>query len=128
MGILYVIPTPIGNLEDITLRAIRILKEVDLALAEDTRVSKKLFSHYQIDTQLLSFHMHNEHKVLAKHIEKLNSGKNLALISDAGTPAISDPGFLLVRECIKENIKIECLPGATAFLPALVNSEELYNI
>ena len=122
MGILYVIPTPIGNLEDITLRAIRILKDVDLALAEDTRVSKKLYSHYQIDTQLLSFHMHNEHKVLAKHIEKLNSGKNLALISDAGTPAISDPGFLLVRECIKENIKIECLPGATAFLPALVNS------
>ncbi len=122
MGILYVIPTPIGNLEDITLRAIRILKDVDLALAEDTRVTKKLFSHYQINTQLLSFHMHNEHKVLAKHIEKLNSGKNLALISDAGTPAISDPGFLLVRECIKENIKIECLPGATAFLPALVNS------
>ena len=93
MGILYVIPTPIGNLEDITLRAIRILKEVDLALAEDTRVSKKLFSHYQINTQLLSFHKHNEHKVLAKHIEKLNSGKTLALISDAGTPAISDPGF-----------------------------------
>ena len=122
MGKLYVIPTPIGNLEDITLRSIRTLKEVNLVLAEDTRISKKLFSHYQIDTQLLSFHMHNEHKVLAKYIEKLNSGENLALISDAGMPSISDPGFLLVRECVKESIDIECLPGATAFLPALVNS------
>jgi len=122
MGKLYIIPTPIGNLEDITLRAIRILKEVDLVLAEDTRISKKLFSYYQIDTRLLSFHIHNEHKVLSKYIEKLKLGETLALISDAGTPAVSDPGFLLIRECIKEGVELECLPGATAFLPGLVNS------
>ncbi len=122
MGKLYIIPTPIGNLEDITLRAVRVLKEVDLVLAEDTRISKKLFSHYQVDTRLSSFHMHNEHKVLSKYIEKLKLGVNFALISDAGTPAISDPGFLLIRECIKEGVEVECLPGATAFLPALVNS------
>ena len=122
MGKLYIIPTPIGNLEDITLRAIRILKEADLVLAEDTRISKKLFSHYQIDTRLLSFHIHNEHKVLSKYIERLKSGEKLALISDAGTPAISDPGFLLIRQCIKEGVELECLPGATAFLPGLVNS------
>ena len=110
MGKLYIIPTPIGNLEDITLRAIRVLKEADLVLAEDTRISKKLFSHYQVDTRLSSFHMHNEHKVLSKYIEKLKLGANVALISDAGTPAISDPGFLLIRECIKEGVEVECLP------------------
>tara|TARA_B100001750_G_scaffold107927_1_gene85312 strand:- start:5254 stop:5931 length:678 start_codon:yes stop_codon:yes gene_type:complete len=122
MGKLYIIPTPIGNLEDITLRAIRILKNVDIVLAEDTRVTKKLFSNYKIDTLLSSFHSYNEHKVLYNYIQKLNSGKIIALVSDAGTPSISDPGFLLIRECIKENIEIECLPGPTAFLPALVNS------
>ena len=122
MSKLYIIPTPIGNLEDITLRAMRLLKEVDLVLAEDTRISKKLFHYYNISTPLFSFHMHNEHKVLSKYIDKLKSGNIYALISDAGTPAISDPGFLLVRECIKEGIDVECLPGATAFVPALVNS------
>jgi 16S rRNA (cytidine1402-2'-O)-methyltransferase len=122
MSKLYIIPTPIGNLEDITLRAIRLLKEANLVLAEDTRTSKKLFSHYNIDTPLFSFHMHNEHEVLPKYIERLKLGGCFALISDAGTPAISDPGFLLVRECVKEGIEVECLPGATAFVPALVNS------
>lgn len=122
MSKLYIIPTPIGNLEDITFRAIRLLKEVDIVLAEDTRTSKKLFSHYQIETPLSSFHMHNEHKILTKWIDRLKSGESIALVSDAGTPAISDPGFLLVRECVKENIDIECLPGATAFVPAVVNS------
>ena len=122
MSKLYVIPTPIGNLEDITLRAIRLLKEVDLVLAEDTRTTKKLFSHYEINTQLFSFHMHNEHKVLSKYISRLKGGETLALVSDAGTPAISDPGFLLIRECVIEDIEVDCLPGATAFVPALVNS------
>ena len=122
MSKLYIIPTPIGNLEDITLRALRLLKDVDLVLAEDTRTSKKLFSHYDIQTPLASFHMHNEHKVLAKYIDRIKSGETFALISDAGTPAISDPGFLLVRECVKEGIEVDCLPGATAFVPALVNS------
>jgi 16S rRNA (cytidine1402-2'-O)-methyltransferase len=122
MSKLYIIPTPIGNLEDITLRAIRLLKEVNLVLAEDTRTAKKLFSHYNIETSLSSFHMHNEHEVLLKYIDRLKSGGCFALISDAGTPAISDPGFLLVRECVKEGIEVECLPGATAFVPALVNS------
>ena len=122
MSKLYIIPTPIGNLEDITFRSIRLLKEVDIVLAEDTRTSKKLFSHYQIETPLSSFHMHNEHKVLSKWIDRLHMGDSIALISDAGTPAISDPGFLLVRECVKEHIDIECLPGATAFVPAVVNS------
>ena len=122
MSKLYIIPTPIGNLEDITLRAIRLLKEVDLVLAEDTRTSKKLFSHYNIETPVRSFHMHNEHEVLSKYIHRLKSGFTCALISDAGTPSISDPGFLLVRECIKEGILVECLAGATAFVPALVNS------
>lgn len=122
MSKLYIIPTPIGNLEDVTLRAIRLLKEVDLVLAEDTRTSKKLFSHYKIDTPLSSFHMYNEHEVLLKYIDRLKLGCSLALISDAGTPSISDPGFLLVRECVKEAIAVECLPGATAFVPALVNS------
>jgi len=119
---LYIIPTPIGNLEDITIRAIRLLKEVDLVLAEDTRTTKKLFSHYDIKTPLASFHMHNEHKVLSKYILRIKKGEIFALVSDAGTPAISDPGFLLVRECIKEGIEVDCLPGATAFVPALVNS------
>ncbi|SVE03550.1 uncharacterized protein METZ01_LOCUS456404, partial [marine metagenome] len=119
MSKLYVIPTPIGNLEDITLRAIRLLKEVDLVLAEDTRTTKKLFSHYEINTQLSSFHMHNEHKVLSKYTSRLKKGEIFALVSEAGTPAISDPGFLLIRECIIENIEIDCLPGATAFVPAL---------
>ena len=122
MSKLYIIPTPIGNLEDITLRGIRLLKEVDLVLAEDTRTSRKLFSHYEIETSLVSFHMHNEHQVLLKYVDRLKSGETFALISDAGTPAISDPGFLLVRECVKEGIEVDCLPGATAFVPALVNS------
>ena len=122
MSKLYIIPTPIGNLEDVTLRAIRLLKEVNLVLAEDTRTSKKLFSHYNIETPLSSFHMHNEHEVLPKYIDRLKLGECFALISDAGTPSISDPGFLLVRECVKEGIEVNCLPGATAFVPALVNS------
>jgi 16S rRNA (cytidine1402-2'-O)-methyltransferase len=122
MSRLYIIPTPIGNLEDITLRAIRLLKEVNLVLAEDTRASKKLFYHYDIHTPLNSFHMHNEHEVLERYINRLKLGESLALISDAGTPSISDPGFLLVRECINEGIIVDCLAGATAFVPALVNS------
>ena len=122
MSKLYVIPTPIGNLEDITFRAIRLLKEVDLVLAEDTRTTKKLFSHYEINTKLSSFHMHNEHKVLSKYISRLKGGEIFALVSDAGTPSISDPGFLLIRECLIEGIEVDCLPGATAFVPALVNS------
>ena len=119
---LTVVPTPIGNLEDMTFRAIRILKEADLILAEDTRTSKKLMTHFEIETPLKSYHQHNEHKVLENIINTLESGSNIALISDAGTPAISDPGFLLVRECVKRRIKVECLPGATAFVPALVAS------
>jgi len=122
MSKLYCIPTPIGNLEDITLRAIRLLKEVDLILAEDTRTSKKMLKHFEISTPLASFHMHNEHQVLKKYIDRLKSGEVLALISDAGTPAISDPGFLLTRACAENNIEVDCLPGATAFVPALVNS------
>ena len=122
MSKLYLIPTPIGNLEDITLRALRLLRQADIVLAEDTRTTKKLFSYYEIDTHLAAFHMHNEHKSLDKWIARLKLGENIALVSDAGTPAISDPGFLLVRECIKEGIEVDCLPGATAFVPALVNS------
>jgi 16S rRNA (cytidine1402-2'-O)-methyltransferase len=122
MSKLYLIPTPIGNLEDITLRALRLLKEVNMVLAEDTRTTRKLFTHYDISTPLAPFHMHNEHKVLNKWIERLKSGETIALVSDAGTPAISDPGFLLVRECVKSDIEVDCLPGATAFVPALVNS------
>ncbi len=122
MSKLYLIPTPIGNLEDITLRSLRLLEEVDMVLAEDTRITRKLFTHYEISTSLSPFHMHNEHKVLNKWIERLKSGETIALVSDAGTPAISDPGFLLVRECIKNDIEVDCLPGATAFVPALVNS------
>ena len=122
MSKLYVIPTPIGNLDDITLRAIRYLKEVSLVLAEDTRTSKRLFSHFDIETPITSFHMYNEHKVLSKFINIIKSGQKIALISDAGTPGISDPGFLLVRECIDKEIDVECLPGPTAFVPALINS------
>ncbi len=119
---LYLVPTPIGNLEDITLRAIRILKEVDVILAEDTRTSGKLLKHYQIDTPMLSHHMHNEHKMVDRIVKRIHAGENFALISDAGTPAISDPGFLLTRACIEKGVDVECLPGATAFVPALVNS------
>lgn len=122
MGKLYLVPTPIGNLEDITLRAIRILKEVDLILAEDTRTSGKLLQHFDIGTQMHSHHMHNEHRSIDALISKFKSGTTIALISDAGTPAISDPGFLLTRACLENEITVECLPGATAFVPALVNS------
>jgi len=122
MSKLYIVPTPIGNLKDITFRAIEILKEVDLILAEDTRTSGKLLKYYEISTHMQSHHMHNEHKTVENIIEKLKSGTTVALISDAGTPAISDPGFLLTRTCIESNIEVDCLPGATAFLPALVNS------
>ena len=122
MGKLYLVPTPIGNLEDMTLRAVRILKEVDVILAEDTRTSGKLLKHYEIGTPMLSHHMHNEHKVTDGLVNRLQSGETMALISDAGTPAISDPGFLLVRACVEHGVEVECLPGATAFVPALVNS------
>lgn len=122
MSKLFVIPTPIGNLEDITLRALRILKEVDLILAEDTRTSGVLLKHYQINTTMGSYHKFNEHQQLQSVINQISNGKNVALISDAGTPSISDPGFLIVRECINNSIDVECLPGATAFVPALVNS------
>ena len=122
MAKLFVVPTPIGNLEDFTFRAVRILEEVDLILAEDTRTSAKLMVHYQISTPMRSHHMHNEHKTVEKWIELLLHGKTIALITDAGTPAISDPGFLLVRACVKNDIEVDCLPGATAFIPALVNS------
>ena len=119
---LYLIPTPIGNLADITFRAIEILKSVDLILAEDTRTSSVLLNHYQVQKPITPYHQHNEHKILAHLTEQLAGGKTMALLTDAGTPGISDPAFLLVRECIKNNIKVECLPGATAFVPALVNS------
>jgi 16S rRNA (cytidine1402-2'-O)-methyltransferase len=119
---LYLVPTPIGNLKDMTLRAIDVLKEVDLILAEDTRTSGKLLKHYNISTPMQSHHMHNEHRTINGVIEKLKSGLSVALISDAGTPAISDPGFLLVRTCVDHGIEVDCLPGATAFVPALVNS------
>ncbi|AOW20997.1 16S rRNA (cytidine(1402)-2'-O)-methyltransferase [Urechidicola croceus] len=122
MSKLYLVPTPIGNLEDMTFRAIKVLKEVDLILAEDTRTSGKLLKHYEIGTQMHSHHMHNEHKTVQGLINKLNAGTTIALISDAGTPAISDPGFLLTRAAIENDIEVECLPGATAFVPALVNS------
>lgn len=121
-GKLFIVPTPIGNLEDITFRAIKVLKEVNLILAEDTRTSIKLLQHYNINTPMQSHHMHNEHKTLDGIIRRLKSGEQIALISDAGTPAISDPGFLLSRACVEQGIEIECLPGATAFVPALVNS------
>lgn len=122
MGKLYIVPTPIGNLKDMTFRAIEVLKGVDLILAEDTRTSGKLLKHFEINTPLQSHHMHNEHKTIDGLITKLKSGSTIALISDAGTPAISDPGFLLTRACIENHIEVDCLPGATAFVPALVNS------
>lgn len=119
---LYIVPTPIGNLQDITLRALEVLKHVDLILAEDTRTSGKLLNHYQISKPLTAYHQHNEHQVVQHLTNQLREGKTMAMISDAGTPGISDAAFLLVRECIKQGIKVECLPGATAFVPALVNS------
>jgi 16S rRNA (cytidine1402-2'-O)-methyltransferase len=119
---LFLVPTPLGNLKDITLRALDVLNAVDVILCEDTRTSSKLLQHYQIQKPLSPYHQHNEHKILTHLIEQLQAGKTMALITDAGTPGISDPAFLLVRECLKNNIKVECLPGATAFVPALVNS------
>jgi len=122
MSKLYIVPTPIGNLEDITLRAIRILKEVDFILAEDTRTTGQLLKHLEIEKKMISHHLHNEHRTLQNVVEQIKNAQSIALTSDAGTPSISDPGFLLVRECINSGIEIECLPGSTAFVPALVNS------
>ena len=122
MAKLYIVPTPIGNLEDITLRSINVLIDSDLVLCEDTRRSKILMSHYKINTQLKSFHKFNEHKEVDSIVDQIKEGKKISLISDAGTPGISDPGFLIVRTCIESEIEIECLPGATAFVPALINS------
>ncbi|MFH6603196.1 16S rRNA (cytidine(1402)-2'-O)-methyltransferase [Maribacter algicola] len=122
MGKLYLVPTPIGNLEDVTLRAMRILKEVDIILAEDTRTTGKLLQHFQIKTPMQSHHMHNEHKTVDGLVNRIKQGETIALVSDAGTPAISDPGFLMVRACVENDIEVDCLPGATAFVPALVNS------
>ncbi len=122
MGKLYLVPTPIGNLEDMTFRAIRVLKEADCILAEDTRNSGKLLKHFEIATPMYSHHMHNEHKTVDGLVKRLQAGETIALISDAGTPAISDPGFLLSRACVENKVDVECLPGATAFVPALVNS------
>ena len=119
---LYLVPTPIGNLKDITLRALELLKEVDLILAEDTRTTSHLLTHYQINKPITPYHQHNEHKVLQHLVNQLLEGKKIALVTDAGTPGISDPAFLLIRECIKTGVPVECLPGATAFVPALVNS------
>jgi len=119
---LYLVPTPLGNLKDITLRALEVLQQVDVVLCEDTRTSSKLLQHYDIQKPLSPYHQHNEHKIVAHITEQLAAGKKMALVTDAGTPGISDPAFLLVRECIRNNIKVECLPGATAFVPALVNS------
>jgi len=119
---LYLVPTPLGNLKDITLRAIEVLQSVDFILCEDTRTSSKLLLHYKIENPVSPYHQHNEHKILSHLVEQLTAGKKIALITDAGTPGISDPAFLLVRECIKADVKIECLPGATAFVPALINS------
>lgn len=122
MSKLYLVPTPIGNLEDMTFRAIRVLKEVDFILAEDTRTSGKLLKHFEISTPMHSHHMHNEHKSIEGILKRIKAGETCALISDAGTPAISDPGFLLTRACVENNIEVDCLPGPTAFVPALVNS------
>src|SRR6187431_1941172 len=119
---LYLVPTPVGNLKDITLRALEVLQEVDVILAEDTRNTSRLLNHYKIQKPLSPYHQHNEHKILQHLIDQLLAGKKMAVVTDAGTPGISDPAFLLVRECIKNDIRIECLPGATAFVPALVNS------
>ena len=122
MSKLYLVPTPIGNLDDMTFRAIRVLKEADLILAEDTRTSGKLLKHYEISTQMTSHHMHNKHKMVESFVKRIQAGETIAVISDAGTPAISDPGFLLTRACVAAGIVVDCLPGATAFVPALVNS------
>ena len=122
MGILYVVPTPVGNMEDMTFRAIRILKEADLILAEDTRTSGILLKHYEIKNAMQSHHKFNEHKTVEGIVNRIKAGETVALISDAGTPGISDPGFLVVRECVKNGIEVQCLPGATAFVPALVSS------
>lgn len=122
MGELFIVPTPIGNLEDVTFRSIRILKEVDLVLAEDTRTSRRLMQHYEIETPLQSFHIHNEHKVVERYVAEIIAGKRIALVSDAGTPAISDPGFLLIRAVLNKGIPVTCLPGASAILPAVVGS------
>lgn len=122
MSKLYVVPTPVGNLEDMTIRAVRVLNEVDLILAEDTRTSSVLLKHFDIHTPMTSHHKFNEHKTVEHLVERIQQGTTVALISDAGTPAISDPGFLLVRACVSRDIDVECLPGATAFVPALVNS------
>jgi len=122
MAKLYIVPTPIGNREDITLRALRILKEASLILAEDTRTTGNLLKHYDIHNKLQAYHIHNEHKALVSIVQRLSDGEEMALVSDAGTPSVSDPGFLLVRECVKNGIPVETLPGPTAFVPALVNS------
>lgn len=122
MGKLFLVPTPIGNLEDMTFRAIKVLKEADLILAEDTRNSGKLLKHFDIGTPMQSHHMHNEHKTVDQLVSRIQAGETIALISDAGTPAISDPGFLLTRACVQAGVEVDCLPGATAFIPALVNS------
>ena len=122
MSKLFIVPTPIGNLNDITLRALQVLKEVDYILAEDTRQTSKLLKHFEIEKKLVSYHQHNEHKSIDRIIEDLKQDKTIAVVSDAGTPGISDPGFLIVRACIQHQIAVECLPGATAFVPALVNS------
>ena len=122
MAKLFLVPTPIGNLEDMTFRAVKVLNEVDFILAEDTRTSGKLLKHFEINTPMHSHHMHNEHKTVDLILKRLQNGESAALISDAGTPAISDPGFLLTRACVENNIEVDCLPGATAFVPALVNS------
>jgi 16S rRNA (cytidine1402-2'-O)-methyltransferase len=119
---LYLVPTPLGNLKDITLRALEVLQSADVILCEDTRTSSKLLNHYNIHKPLAPYHQHNEHKVVQHLTDQLEAGKTMALITDAGTPAISDPAFLLVRECVRRNVKVECLPGATAFVPVLVNS------
>ncbi|MFN7775458.1 16S rRNA (cytidine(1402)-2'-O)-methyltransferase, partial [Flavobacterium sp.] len=122
MGKLYLVPTPIGNLDDMTFRAVKVLKEADIILAEDTRNSGKLLKHFDIATPMQSHHMHNEHKTVDHWVKRMQAGETVALISDAGTPAISDPGFLLTRACVEQGIEVDCLPGATAFVPALVNS------
>lgn len=122
MGKLFLVPTPIGNLDDMTFRAIKVLKEADLILAEDTRNSGKLLKHFDIGTPMQSHHMHNEHKTVDQLVSRIQAGETIALISDAGTPAISDPGFLLTRACVQAGVEVDCLPGATAFIPALVNS------
>jgi 16S rRNA (cytidine1402-2'-O)-methyltransferase len=120
--LLYLVPTPLGNLKDITLRSLEVLQQVDVILCEDTRTSSRLLNHYNIQKPVSPYHQHNEHKIVQHIVEQLAAGKTMALITDAGTPGISDPAFLLVRECIKQDVKVECLPGAAAFVPALVNS------